>query len=250
MGPINASIIGSLAREMMQSTAMRQPQPADERNRAVLMMDEAQNYLGESLSQTDAFAELRKFKLQLIIAQQYLDQLPKDIQHTVAQNVATQGTFRSSPEELLMAGSRPSAKTTCQSWGAMRWPYGSTHLAESLPPSLLRPPRHLPRTPHWSSIINNTRKTYARPRAEVEAEIAARHKKPEGKKEAYNRLIRGQCMKPTSRTTGRLWAYLGFGLGIGASIYGNVARVYVIDAHPAIGAIGSAAIWPLSLLIA
>jgi hypothetical protein len=184
MGPTNASIIGSLAREMMQSAAMRQPPPADSRNRAVLMMDEAQNYLGESLSQTDAFAELRKFKLQLIIAHQYLDQLPKDIQHTVAQNVATQGTFRSSPEEarLLKGRFAPLGEDDLSELGRYEMALrvnSSGGIAPTVTIKTAPPPS---RTPYASWIIQNTRKTYARPRAEVEAEIAARHKRPEAKK--------------------------------------------------------------------
>jgi hypothetical protein len=165
---------------------MRQPPPAASRNRAVLMMDEAQNYLGESLSQTDAFAELRKFKLQLIIAHQYLDQLPKDIQHTVAQNVATQGTFRSSPEEarLLKGRFAPLGEDDLSELARYEMALRVNSSGGIAPTVTIKTAPPPPRTPYGSWIINNTRKNFARPRAEVEAEIAARHKKPESRKKA------------------------------------------------------------------
>jgi hypothetical protein len=54
-------------------------------------------------------------------------------------------------------------------------------------------------------------------------------------------------MKPTS---GRGYARLGFGVGISASIAGNVAHVFVQNPSPPLGAVISAGIWPVSLFIA
>jgi hypothetical protein len=48
---------------------------------------------------------------------------------------------------------------------------------------------------------------------------------------------------------GRGWARFGFGVGITASVSANVAHSY-IHPHPPIGAVISAAFWPLALLIA
>jgi hypothetical protein len=39
-----------------------------------------------------------------------------------------------------------------------------------------------PMTPYWDQIIARTRRDYAKPRAEVEADILTRHKSPEPKK--------------------------------------------------------------------
>jgi hypothetical protein len=183
MGGTNAAVIGSLAREMMQSALMRQPPPASTRHKATIMLDEAQNYLSESLSETDAFAEIRKYGGQFIIANQFTDQLGK-LQQTIGQNVPTKGVFRSSPEEAnkLKGYFDPLTAEDISNLGrydiALRI-NGSKGMA---PTVTLHTPPPPAMTPHWSSIINNTRKTYARPRAEVEAEIAARHKKPEARK--------------------------------------------------------------------
>ena len=54
-------------------------------------------------------------------------------------------------------------------------------------------------------------------------------------------------MNPTS---GRGYARLGFGIGISASIAGNVAHVFVQNSSPPFGAVISAGIWPVSLFIA
>src|SRR5690242_7552495 len=54
---------------------------------------------------------------------------------------------------------------------------------------------------------------------------------------------------------GRVWARLGFGVGIVASIAANVAHSYVRPVHaaatwvPQSGAIVAAAFWPVALLI-
>lgn len=181
MGATNAAVIGSLAREMMQSAAMRQPPPAESRVRSVVMLDEAQNYLGDSLSNTDAFAELRKFKQQLIIAHQYTEQLPRDIQYTVDKNVATQGTFRVSPDEAAKIRGRyaPLKEEDLSELAKYDMAVRINSSGGVAPTVTIHTPPPPPMTPNWSYIIANTRQTYARPIAEVEADIAARHKKPE-----------------------------------------------------------------------
>jgi hypothetical protein len=54
-------------------------------------------------------------------------------------------------------------------------------------------------------------------------------------------------MKPTS---GKGWATAGFWLGIIASVAGNIAHVFVQNPSPPVGAVVSAGIWPVALLIA
>jgi hypothetical protein len=49
---------------------------------------------------------------------------------------------------------------------------------------------------------------------------------------------------------GKGWATFGSGLGISASIAGNIAHVYVQNPSPALGAVVSAGIWPVALLVA
>jgi hypothetical protein len=53
-----------------------------------------------------------------------------------------------------------------------------------------------------------------------------------------------------SPISGRGYARLGFGIGISASIAGNVAHVFVQNPSPPLGAVISAGIWPVSLFIA
>jgi hypothetical protein len=53
-----------------------------------------------------------------------------------------------------------------------------------------------------------------------------------------------------SATSGRGYARFGFGMGISASIAGNVAHVFVQNQSPPLGAVISAGIWPVALFIA
>lgn len=180
MGATNASVIGSLAREMMQSALMRQPPPAASRHKATIMLDEAQNYLSESLSETDAFAEIRKFGGQFIVANQFVSQLGK-LQETVGQNVPTKVTFRTSPEEAgkLKGYFGPLKEDDLSSLGKYDIALKANSSGGMAPTVTVHTPPPPQVTGFYQQIIDNTRKLYAKPRAEVEADIAARHAKPE-----------------------------------------------------------------------
>lgn len=52
------------------------------------------------------------------------------------------------------------------------------------------------------------------------------------------------------RTPGRAWAWFGFGVGIVASVAGNVAHQYVKHETPPVGALVWAAVVPLGLMLA
>jgi DNA helicase HerA-like ATPase len=183
LGQINASAIGSIIREMAWTAARRQPM--HDRQRSVVIMDEYQNYAGESLmSKSDPFAEARKYKQQYIIANQFQEQLPRDVQLTVDKNVATQIVFRLAPEEAARVKARYAPLSDEDLTNLPRYTVAarvmsSGGLAPTVTFKTAPPP---PETPYWGQIIERTRKLYARPRAEVEADIMARHKSPEPKK--------------------------------------------------------------------
>jgi hypothetical protein len=182
LSEINASIIGSFIREMAWRAA--RSQPMDNRQRSVIIMDEFQNYAGEALmSKGDPFAEARKYRQQYIIANQYVDQLPRDIQNTVDRNVGTQVTFRVAPEEAAKIHKRyaplsPEDLVNLPKYHIAARVMASGGLASTVTLKTAPPP---PETPYWGQIIERTRRDHARPRAEVEAEILERHKPPDGK---------------------------------------------------------------------
>jgi hypothetical protein len=178
---LGASVLGSLIREMAWEAAMLQSR--DNRQRSVVIMDEYQNFAGEELSRFDPFAEARKFKQQYVIANQYTEQLPRDAQITVDRNVGTQIVFRLSPEEAARVKDRY-APLTAEDLAAL----GQYHVAARImssgglaPTVTLKTAPPPPETPYWGQIIERTQQMYAKPRAQVEADILARHKAPKTK---------------------------------------------------------------------
>jgi len=96
VGDINAQLLGLVIVNKIQVAAMRrQQQQATERQPFFLYIDEFQNYITESIE--SILSEARKFKLGLIMAHQYLDQLKEenklsrsvDLQGAVFGNVGT-----------------------------------------------------------------------------------------------------------------------------------------------------------------
>lgn len=182
MGQTNASAIGSLMREMAWNAAMKQPM--SERQRSVIILDEFQNFADFSTSKSDPFAEARKYKQSYVIANQYTEQLPREVQYTVDRNVGTQIVFRLAPEEAAKVKNRYLPMRDEDLSNLPRYNVaGRIMSSDGLAPTVTfktdAPP---PETPFWGQIIDRSRRLYARPRAEVEADILTRHQRPEPKK--------------------------------------------------------------------
>ena len=76
----------------LQATAMERIDiPQDERSDFYLYVDEFQNYATESFAKI--LSEARKFKLNLVMTNQYIDQLPVTVQQAIFGNVGTLGSF-------------------------------------------------------------------------------------------------------------------------------------------------------------
>lgn len=93
LGSENASLLGSLLLWKIYEAAMsRADIPVENRQDFYLYVDEFQNFA------TDAFGEIlseaRKYNLSLTLANQYLGQLPDDVQRTIFGNVANLLSFR------------------------------------------------------------------------------------------------------------------------------------------------------------
>jgi len=93
LGHDKANLLGSLLTTQFQLAAMaRSNQPEGERRDFYLFIDEFQNF------STDAFAsilaEARKYRLCLVLSNQYIDQVPLPIRQAVFGNVGTLISFR------------------------------------------------------------------------------------------------------------------------------------------------------------
>lgn len=94
VGDINANLLGMIFVNKIQVAAMRRQQIADKSKRApfFLYVDEFQNFITDSFE--SILSEARKYKLGLVVAHQYIDQLIKDgkdekIKNAIFGNVGT-----------------------------------------------------------------------------------------------------------------------------------------------------------------
>jgi len=90
IGDINSQLLGLMVVNKIQVAAMRrQRQTAEERQPFFLFIDEFQNYVTEGIE--SILSEARKFKLGLIMAHQYLDQLKEE--NKLSKSVDLQGAI-------------------------------------------------------------------------------------------------------------------------------------------------------------
>jgi hypothetical protein len=98
IGEINAYLLGMVIVSRLTMAAMSRVDVDEaERKDFYLYIDEFQNFLTPSIS--TILSEARKYKLDLILAHQYLKQLPQEIQGAIFGNVGNIITCRISPDD-------------------------------------------------------------------------------------------------------------------------------------------------------
>jgi len=97
-GEVNSSLLGLILVSKIQMAAMRRARVAEElRTDFYLYIDEFQNFTTDSIA--TILSEARKYKLNLIMAHQYMPQLKQEIRDAVLGNVGTIGAFRIGAED-------------------------------------------------------------------------------------------------------------------------------------------------------
>jgi hypothetical protein len=97
-GEVNSSLLGLILVSKIQMAAMRRARIAeDQRIDFYLYIDEFQNFTTDSIA--TILSEARKYKLNLIMAHQYMPQLKEEIRDAVLGNVGTIGAFRIGAED-------------------------------------------------------------------------------------------------------------------------------------------------------
>lgn len=97
-GEVNSSLLGLILVSKMQMAAMKRSRIAEEeRKDFYLYVDEFQNFTTDSIA--TILSEARKYKLNLIIAHQYVPQLTDQIKSAVFGNVGTIGSYRVGAED-------------------------------------------------------------------------------------------------------------------------------------------------------
>lgn len=178
IGEDNSALLGAMLITTLQQAAMgRVDIPEHERRDFFLYIDEFQNF------STDSFAvilsEARKYRLSLILAHQYIEQLGDEVKAAVFGNVGTIVSFRVgaedaeflekefSPEVIasdLVNAAKHNVYVKLMIDGVSSRPFS----AENLPflPS--------PKESFTEMIIDSSRRTYASPRVVVEKKITDR----------------------------------------------------------------------------
>ncbi|MDO8728912.1 MAG: type IV secretion system DNA-binding domain-containing protein [bacterium] len=186
VGESNARLLGSMLITKIYLAAMSR---ADEKAHSLsklppfyLFVDEFQSFADKSFA--DILSEARKYKLNLTMAHQYIEQMDEEVREAVFGNVGTMIVFRVGAydadvlekefaptfmvEDLVNLGLRQIyLKLMIDSVSSQ--PFSATTL----------PPIQQPRSSYVKEIIDNSRKVFAKPRSEVEKHITDWHE--EGK---------------------------------------------------------------------
>ncbi|OGZ66093.1 MAG: hypothetical protein A2822_04930 [Candidatus Staskawiczbacteria bacterium RIFCSPHIGHO2_01_FULL_41_41] len=97
-GEVNSSLLGLILVSKIQMAAMRRASMKEEdRTDFYLYIDEFQNFTTDSIS--TILSEARKYKLNLIMAHQFMPQLTEEIRDAVLGNVGSIGAFRIGAED-------------------------------------------------------------------------------------------------------------------------------------------------------
>lgn len=98
IGEDTAALLGALLVSKLGLAALsRADSPEDDRRDFYVYLDEFPNFA--TLSLATMLSELRKYRLSLILAHQYLDQLPDELRNAILGNVGTIISFRVGPAD-------------------------------------------------------------------------------------------------------------------------------------------------------
>jgi hypothetical protein len=177
IGEDNAAILGSFLVTKIQLAAMSRsdiPNIADRRP-FYLYVDEFQNFATDSFA--TILSEARKYALNLTVANQYIGQMTDTVRDAVFGNVGSMISFRVSADDAPILSKQFEPQFEAGDLLQMHNRHFIINMVingEKAPAfsatTLKLPPEQIDNTPQ---IIENSRRLYSRPRAEVEAEINA-----------------------------------------------------------------------------
>ena len=178
VGEVNTNLLGSMIVTKIYLAAMsRADVPADVMRNLppfYLYVDEFQNFANESFS--DILSEARKYKLRLIIAHQYVEQMEEEVRDAVFGNVGTTVAFRVGPfdAETLETIFAPQFEAT----DLVNLGFAQIYLTLMIrgvgsPPfsATTLPPFDPPPERHVDEVIAASRATYGKARVQVEKVI-------------------------------------------------------------------------------
>lgn len=180
IGEDNSALLGAMMITKIQLAAMsRVDTPEENRKDFFLYVDEFQNFATDSFA--GILSEARKYRLSLILAHQYIEQLPETVRNAVFGNVGTIVTFRvgATDAEFLM----PEFMPTFTNEDIVNLPKFEVYLklmidgvaSEPFSARGLSPLRENEKTGNVDKIIRVCRERYAKHQSEVEEQIINWH---------------------------------------------------------------------------
>ena len=171
LGESSSNLIGSLLVSQFQIAALARTNiPEVERRDFFLIVDEAHNFTSDSFA--SILSEARKYRLCLILAHQYHEQLSPEIRAAVFGNVNTLISFRVGSKDAEALAAEFGTDATAEHFRTL-----GLHQSFVRPPSseqLYRvdsTPTSLPRYNRSESLIRLSRSKFATPRVGVETRI-------------------------------------------------------------------------------
>ncbi|MEI6228904.1 MAG: type IV secretion system DNA-binding domain-containing protein [Candidatus Saccharibacteria bacterium] len=183
IGEDNASILGAFLVTKIQLASMSRSdiERVEDRRPFYLYVDEFQNFATDSFA--TILSEARKYGLNLTVANQYISQMSETVRDAVFGNVGTVISFRVSADDapILSKQFEPQFEPNDLLQMHNRNFIINMVIKGEKSPAFNASTLTLP-TPQMDNtklIIENTRRNYSRPRAEIEVEISAAITPPE-----------------------------------------------------------------------
>lgn len=179
IGEDASNLLGSLLISSIQLAAMaRADMPEAHRSDFFLYVDEVQNFATESFA--TILSEARKYRLSLIVANQYLAQLDDSMLHALFGNLGTLIAFQAGIKDAEILAEQLGQELTPQDLLMLpRYAAYARLLIDGMPSrpfSLQTLPPGIPADPKRAAIIRNvSRHRYARQLDRVQAEIEQRY---------------------------------------------------------------------------
>ncbi len=181
LGDESAAFLGFLTLQSLLNAALsRVDQDRDERVDYCLYVDEFQTFATESF--TKMLSEGRKYGLCLVMANQFIGQLPPSIREAVFGNVGSLAAFQVDAEDAHWLASRFDPVFSADDLINLPRYTAAVRLlvdGQNLRPFAMRTrlDRHLPDAAQAERIIAQSRRRYGRPVADVNREIGARFRR-------------------------------------------------------------------------
>ena len=183
VGEANANLLGSMFITKIYLAAMSRADVSEKELQKLpnfyLYVDEFQSFANESFA--DILSEARKYKLNLTIAHQYIEQMSEEVRAAVFGNVGTMITFRVGAFDAEILEKEFAPQFTAEDLVNLGFTQIYLKLmidgVSSAPFSAsTMPPIKEPEISYRQEVIDMSRKQFAMKRAEVEAEVMNWHK--------------------------------------------------------------------------